>query len=41
MQFKNQVYFSIIPEWLTESEVSDNAFRVYSTLCRYADKDSG
>ena len=41
MQFKNQVYFSIIPEWLTESEVSDNAFRVYSTLCRYADIDSG
>ena len=35
------MYFSIIPEWLTNSEISDNAFRVYSVLCRYADKIDG
>jgi len=41
MQINAQLYFSIIPEWLTNSEVSDNAFRVYSVLCRYADKIDG
>ena len=41
MEIQQQIYFSIIPEWLTESKISDNAFRVYSTLCRYADKHSG
>lgn len=41
MQINSQLYFSIIPEWLTNSEVSDNAFRVYSVLCRYADKIDG
>ena len=34
-------HFSIIPEWLIESQVSDNAVRVYATLCRYADKIDG
>lgn len=33
--------FSIVPEWLIESQVSDNAIRVYATLCRYADKIDG
>ena len=41
MQIQNEFYFSIIPEWLTESKVSDNAFRIYATLCRFADKDDG
>ena len=41
MQINQQVYFSIVPEWLTESKVTDNAFRVYATLCRYADKEDG
>jgi hypothetical protein len=41
MQINAQLYFSIIPEWLTISEISDNAFRVYSVLCRYADKIDG
>ena len=41
MQINQQIYFSIIPEWLTESKVTDNAFRVYATLCRYADKEDG
>ena len=33
--------FSIVPEWLIESKVSDNAIRVYATLCRFADKVDG
>jgi len=41
MQIQNEFYFSIVPEWLTESKVSDNAFRIYATLCRFADKDDG
>ena len=41
MKINSEFYFSIVPEWLTESDVSDNAFRVYATLCRYADKDDG
>ena len=34
-------HFSIVPEWLIESKISDNALRVYATLCRYADKHDG
>lgn len=34
-------HFSIVPEWLIESKISDNAIRVYATLCRYADKYDG
>lgn len=33
--------FSIVPEWLIESKVSDNGLRVYATLCRFADKIDG
>ena len=36
-----EFYFSIVPEWLIESEISDNALRVYSALYRFADKDDG
>lgn len=41
MKITNQFYFSIIPEWITESNISDGALRVYSALCRFADKDNG
>jgi hypothetical protein len=34
-------YFCIIPEWVLYSSVSSNAVRLYGTLQRYADKDSG
>lgn len=32
--------FSIIPEWLLDSELSDRAIRVYSVLARYADNET-
>jgi len=41
MQVVSEFYFSIVPEWLIESNVSDNALRVYTALYRYADKDNG
>ena len=41
MQIVSEFYFSIVPEWLIESNVSDNALRVYSALYRFADKDDG
>ena len=34
------VRFSIIPEWLLDSEVSDKALRVYAILARYADNET-
>ena len=41
MQIVSEFYFSIIPEWLISSQVSDNALRVYSALYRFADKEKG
>ena len=41
MQIVSEFYFSIIPEWLISSQVSDNALRVYSALYRFADKENG
>lgn len=41
MKIQSEFYFSIVPEWLIESKVSDGAFRVYATLCRFADKEDG
>lgn len=41
MKIVNEFYFSIIPEWITEANISDSAVRVYSALCRFADKDNG
>ena len=41
MQIVSEFYFSIVPEWLIESNVSGNALRVYSALYRFADKDDG
>ena len=32
--------FSIIPEWLLDSDLSDRAIRVYSVLARYADNET-
>ena len=32
--------FSIIPEWLLDSKLSDRAIRVYSVLARYADNET-
>ena len=37
----SEIYFSIVPEWMIESSLSDQAVRVYATLYRYADKDDG
>jgi len=36
-QLDSEIRFSIIPEWLTYSGVSDKAVRLYSVLARYAD----
>ena len=41
MKIISEFYFSIIPEWLISSQVSDNALRVYSALYRFADKENG
>jgi len=34
-------YFSIVPEWVLYADISALAVRLYATLQRYADKDSG
>lgn len=34
-------YFSIIPEWVLYSDITATAVRLYATLQRYADKDTG
>lgn len=34
-------YFCIIPEWVLYAPISSHAVRLYGTLQRYADKDSG
>jgi hypothetical protein len=34
-------FFSIIPEWVLYAPISANAVRLYATLQRYADKDTG
>lgn len=34
------IRFSIVPEWVTDAEVSDRAVRVYTILARYADNDT-
>lgn len=34
-------YFSIIPEWVLYADITATAVRLYGTLQRYADKDSG
>jgi predicted transcriptional regulator len=41
MQIVSEFYFSIIPEWLISSNLSDNAIRVYVALYRFADKNDG
>ena len=41
MQIVSEFYFSIIPEWLISSNLSDNAIRVYTALYRFADKNDG
>ena len=41
MEIISEIYFSIIPQTLTQSSVSDSAYRVYGTLCRFADKVDG
>lgn len=41
MKIQQEIYFSIIPQTLTQSNVSDSAYRVYGTLCRFANKDNG
>tara|TARA_R100001460_G_scaffold2077_3_gene7080 strand:- start:148 stop:900 length:753 start_codon:yes stop_codon:yes gene_type:complete len=34
------IRFSIIPEWVLDSDISDKALRVYALLARYADNDN-
>ena len=34
------IRFSIIPEWVLYSDISDRALRVYAVLARYADNDT-
>jgi hypothetical protein len=34
-------YFTIIPEWVLYADITATAVRLYGTLQRYADKDSG
>lgn len=34
-------YFSIIPEWVLYSDITATAVRLYATLQRYADKETG
>lgn len=34
------IRFSIVPEWVTDADVSDRAVRVYTILARYADNDT-
>ena len=36
-ELNTEIRFSIIPEWVTYSQVSDKAVRLYSVLARYAD----
>ena len=36
-ELNTEIRFSIIPEWITYSQVSDKAVRLYSVLARYAD----
>lgn len=33
--------FSLVPEWVLDSTVSDRALRLYAVLARYADRDDG
>lgn len=33
--------FSIVPEWVIDSDASDRAVRLYAVLARHADSDSG
>jgi len=39
-QIDTDIRFSIVPEWVTDAEVSDRAVRVYTILARYADNDT-
>ncbi len=38
--FKGEVRFSILPEWILDASVSDRAIRVYALLARYADSET-
>lgn len=34
------IRFSIIPEWVTDANISDRAIRIYAILARYADNET-
>ena len=38
---ENQIYFSIIPEWIIDCDIPAQAKVLYCVLQRYADKDTG
>jgi len=39
-QVTADIKFSIVPEWILDSEISDRAIRVYTLLARYADSET-
>lgn len=39
-QLSADIRFSIIPEWILDSHISDRAIRVYCILARYADSET-
>ena len=39
-QLNSEIRFSIIPEWITYSGISDKAVRLYSVLARFADNQT-
>lgn len=34
------IYFSQIPDWITDSDISDGAYRLFGVLCTYASRDT-
>lgn len=33
--------FAIVPRWITDSDISDRAVRLYTVMCQFADNDTG
>jgi DNA-binding transcriptional MocR family regulator len=36
-RLESELYFSILPEWVLDADLSDKAIRLYAVLARYAD----
>jgi hypothetical protein len=39
-EIQADIRFSIIPEWILDSDISDRAVRIYAILARYADSET-